>query len=217
MSEAEAPALPRVRPVGSDRHRLLVETAYDLLADKGLDGLTIRAVLSASGLARRAFYESFSGKDDLVLAVFAETLKLAAHYFEAQVSGIAGPLERLRFIVEAIVLGQDHLGGRPDAARDRRGAALSREHMRLAESHPEELHKALRPLIDLIARQLAAGMDAGMVRRAEPERMAVLVYNLVSTTVHTELLAAEGQAVDPARRRELAGDIWEFCRRAIIA
>lgn len=210
-------SLPRVSPKGSERRRKLVECAYDLLAEEGLDALTIRTVLERTGLARRAFYESFGGKDDLVLAVFEETLQLAASHYGVLVGDIAEPLGRLRFIVTAIVLGQGYLGQESDAPRDRRGAALSREHMRLAESHPAELQRALSPLLDLIARQLADGMASGAIRKADPARLAALVYNLVSTTVHTELLAAEGQGIDPVRRQELADDIWDFCRRAVAA
>lgn len=216
MASAET-TLPRVRPSGSERRRQLVECAYDLLAEGGLDALTIRTVLERTGLARRAFYESFGGKDDLVLAVFEETLHLAASHYGALVEEIATPLERVHFIVTAIVLGQGYLGQESDAPRDRRGAALSREHMRLAESHPAQLQRALSPLLDLIARHLADGMAQGTVRRADPGRLATLVYNLISTTVHTELLAAEGQMVDPDRRRDLASDLWDFCRRAIAA
>src|SRR5262249_51766424 len=69
---------------------------------------------------------------------------------------------------------------------NRRGAAMSRERLRLAEARPAELQAALEPLLDLIARELAAGMDAGCVRAAEPARLAALVYNLVSTTAHAE-------------------------------
>jgi hypothetical protein len=43
---------------------------------------------------------------------------------------------------------------------DRRGAAMSREHLRLAESRPNELQAALSPLITLITRQLSDGMTA---------------------------------------------------------
>jgi AcrR family transcriptional regulator len=196
---------------------LLIGAAYELLAEAGLDGLTIRAVLTRTGLARRAFYECFGGKDDLVLAVFEETLHLAATHFGAQVADMADPLGRLRFIVSAIVFGQGYPGDLSEGPRDRRGAAMSREHMRLAESHPAQLQRALRPLLGVLAAQLAAGMETGAVRRADPDRMAVLVYNLVATTVHTELLAAEEQDVDPVRRKGLMEDIWEFCRRAIIA
>ena len=94
---------------------------------------------------------------------------------------------------------------------------MSREHLRLAESRPNELQTALSPLMTLIARQLSDGMELGVVRHCAAGRLAALVYNLVSTTVHSELLAQETAQPDPARRAELAADIWEFCRRAIAA
>jgi len=215
MTDAVTVAIPRVRPTGSDRRRQLIDCAYDLLAEQGLDALTIRAVLDRTGLARRAFYESFGGKDDLVLAVFEETLELAANHYGQLTQGIADPVARLEFIVTAIVLGQGYAGDVPGAGSDRRGAALSREHMRLAESHPAQLQRALSPLLDLLSRHLAEGMATGAIRKADPDRMAALVYNLVSTTVHTELLAAEGQEVNLDRRKALASDIWDFCRQAI--
>lgn len=205
------------RPTGSDRRAQLLAAAYDLLAEEGLEGLTIRAVLNRTGLARRAFYDCFAGKDDLVLAVFESTLQLAAEHYGLLARDIAAPLERLRFIVLAIVQGQGYLGEVPDHPRDRRGAALSREHMRLAESHPAELQAALRPLLAMIARQLADGMADGSVRQADPDRLASFVYNLVSSTAHTEFIAAADGSLDPVRRKALAEDIWEFCRRALAA
>jgi len=60
-------------------------------------------------------------------------------------------------------------------------------------------------------------MKAGAVRIDDPERMATLMYNLVSTTVHAELPAHESARPDRAQRSRLATDIWEFCRRAIAA
>jgi AcrR family transcriptional regulator len=195
------------------RTRLILEAAYELLDEDGLEGLTIRAVLKRTGLARRAFYECFAEKDDLMLAVFTSAISLAASYYAQAMAGLANPLERLKLIVTSIVLERA-----PDAPRSmsgRRGAALSREHLRLAEARPADLQNALTPLIALMAQQLADGMAAGLVRRADPQRQAALVYNLVSTTVHAELLTQE--RTDRARRERLAEDIWEFCRRALSA
>jgi hypothetical protein len=124
---------------------------------------------------------------------------------------------RLKLIVTCIVLGQRNLQDAGRVASNRRGAAMSREHLRLAESRPDELQVALDPLITLIAEQLSSGMEAGLVRQGAPQRLAALLYNLVSTTVHTELLAHEGSRPDRARQTQLATDIWEFCRRAIAA
>ena len=50
-----------------------------------------------------------------------------------------------------------------------------------------------------------------------PALQAALIYNLVSTTVHTELLTDESAQPDQQRREKLAQEIWEFCRRAISA
>jgi AcrR family transcriptional regulator len=211
----------RVLKIGGDqileRSRRIVEAAYDLLNEEGLEGLTIRAVLEKTGLSRRAFYERFAGKDDLMLAVFEQTIRLAASHYRGQVAALADPLARLNLIVTGIVLGQSNWEDIGGGHGNRRGAAMSREHLRLAESRPDELQVALRPLITLISEQLSNGMEAGLVRDGAPQRLAALVYNLVSTTVHTELLAQEGARPDRARRTQLAADIWEFCRRAIAA
>src|SRR5579862_562914 len=208
----------RVLETGRDqileRSRRIVDAAYELLEEQGLDGLTIRAVLKKTGLSRRAFYERFEGKDDLVLAVFEHTIRRAANHLAELVRATTEPLERLRVIVTSIVFGSITLAGPQAAQSNRRGAALSREHLRLAESRPADLQAALSPLLALITQHLSDGMEAGVIRSDDPRRMAALVYNLVSTTVHTELLAQESARPDRAQRARLAADIWEFCRRA---
>ncbi|MDB5968984.1 MAG: TetR family transcriptional regulator [Hydrocarboniphaga sp.] len=199
-----------------ERSRRIVEAAYELLGEAGLEGLTIRAVLKKTGLSRRAFYERFAGKDELMLAVFERTIGMAAEHFGEQIKVLPDPLRRLELIVTHISLGT-RVSGSDNETSDRRGAAMSREHLRLAESHPAALQAALRPLLDLIAQQLSAGMAAGLVRHGAAPRLATLVYNLVSTTVHTELLSRETALPDPPGRLRQAADLWEFCRRAIAA
>ena len=50
--------------------------------------------------------------------------------------------------------------------------ALSREHLRLAESRPADLQATLTPLLAVITQHLSAGMEAGAIRRDDPRRMA---------------------------------------------
>lgn len=199
-----------------ERSRSIVAGAYALLDKEGLEGLTIRAVLDKTGLSRRAFYERFAGKDDLMLAVFEHTVRLAADHYRAQMATLTDPLARMELIVTCIVLGQSTLkeGG---GNTSRRGAAMSQEHLRLAQTRPDDLQAALDPLIALIAEQLSHGMEIGSVRVCAPQRLATFVYNLVATTVHTELLAQEARVRDRTRRLQLAADLWEFCRGAIAA
>lgn len=228
MTQPEAPVrweertANRVLEAGRDqilkRSRQIVDAAYDLLDEEGLEGLTIRAVLKRTGLSRRAFYERFADKDDLVLAVFEQTIARAASHYNEQVKALTDPLERLKLIILSIVLARSTLDtASSDRKSSRRGAAMSREHLRLAESRADDLQAALAPLVTLIAQQLADGMAAGSVRSGDPQRLATLVYNLVSTTVHTALLAEKSAQPDQAHQLQLANDIWEFCRRGIAA
>jgi AcrR family transcriptional regulator len=201
----------------AERSNAIVGAAYELMNEGGLEELTIRAVLKRTGLARRAFYERFAGKDDLVLAVFAQAMRYAADMFGELVAPLSDPVERLKAIIISIGRGS----GSPDepatTESSRMAAALSREHMRLAEARPEELNAALQPLFALIANQIADGIAAGKVREADPARLALFIYNLIATTVHTELISGEADEGAAARRERLADELWEFCYRAIAA
>ncbi|WP_317929691.1 helix-turn-helix domain-containing protein [Halioxenophilus sp. WMMB6] len=218
LSGWELRTIKRTQPQVKDEFlalsRAIVHAAYDLLEEKGLEGLTIRAVLTKTGLARRAFYEHFAGKDDLVLAVFEYTIQLAATLYSKQLQGIDNPLERLQWLVVSIVLGRGSLESGYQESVSRRGAAMSREQIRLAESRPEELKAALSPLVSLLEDQVRAAQTVGLVRSSDPTRMANMVYNLVATTVHTEL-TAEITRPNRVPRMQLAEELWEFCRRAI--
>jgi hypothetical protein len=132
-------------------------------------------------------------------------------------------MERLRLILTCLAQGKRSLDDADRGQSSRRAAAMSREHLRLAESRPGDLQVALSPLVGLISRQLDEGMKAGQVRDSDPQRLATLVYNLVSTTAHAKFLAQEVARPRRARRVQtaedvrLAKDIWDFCRRAIAA
>ncbi len=200
---------------GCNRTHMLLDAAADLLEEQGLEGLTIRAVLSRTGLARRAFYERFQGKDDLVLAVFESSLRAAARQFRDMTEASANPLEALEVIVKNLVIGQL---GRDSGSGYRRSAALSREHLRLAQMRPAELQSALAPLLDLLSGHVEDGIRRGLCRDTNAGMQAQLIYNLVSTTIHTLLLQEEeGEVANRADRQALADTIWEFCRGAIIA
>jgi AcrR family transcriptional regulator len=196
------------------RKQSIIAAANELLDEGGLEGLTIRAVLKRSGLARRAFYERFVSKDDLVLAVFETTLAESAAFFEEDVKALPSPIDKIQHIVLGLVLGaldnQSGLGMR-------RVSAIVREHMRLAQTRPAELERALRPLITVIADQISEGIRTGQLRDCDPVLQATLIYNLVATTIHPELLTGESGKRASDRRHQLADEIWEFCRRAIVA
>jgi len=205
----EQRSVSRVLEAGRERvlarSRRFVEAAAELIAGEGFEGLTLRAVLMRTGLSRRAFYERFDGKEDLVLAVFEQTLQDAVALYRRQLEPLDDPLERLRLVIESMVRGAQSDAG------IRHAVAMSREHLRLAKARPDDLQVAMAPLVDLLAEQLALGMERGVVRRADPQELAMLVNNLVAATIHTTLLTKGG------RRAGAAEALWEFCLRAVRA
>lgn len=198
----------------SDRSHQIIAAAYDLLQEHGVEGLTLRAVLKRTGLARRAFYERFPGKDDLVLAVFDHTLRLLSQHIASRAEELRDPLRTIEAFVFDLMLGVLLVGSE---AVDRRSAVLSREHLRLAEARPGDLQSALRPMLDILAEQIRLGIRQGQLRECDPDLQAAFIYSLASTTIHTELLLHHGDHPDVEHRRRLAAETWEFCRRAIIA
>ncbi len=191
------------------RSRKLVQAAGELIAEGGFEGLTLRAVLDRTHLSRRALYERFDGMDDLILAVFEQTMRDGAAKFRADMAGIDDPLERLRFLIETMVA-----SARSDSS-GRLMITLSREHLRLAEARPDDLERALEPLTTVIAEQLALGMERGVVRKADPLQLAKLVHSLVASTIHASLLSHVSGG--ETRAEDSAAVLWEFCLRAVRA
>jgi AcrR family transcriptional regulator len=189
------------------RSRRLVDAAMDILRRDGLERLTVQAVIDRAGLSLRAFYERFAGKDDLLLAVFEETMREAAAGIRAEIAAVADPLDRLALIVKGLF--------QRSRSRDvlEQSVPLSREHLRLAESRPDELRHAIEPLIGLLTEQVAAGMKAGVIREGDPRRLAILIHHLVTGQIHGVLLGTVGEHESERSGEEL----WEFCLRAIRA
>ena len=215
ISDASEPNDRATGPV--DRQSLVINAAYDLLDQGGLDSLTVRAVLKRTGLARRAFYESFEGKDDLVLALFRDTLSQAAAHFGGIARELDDPLASIRAIVLGIALTTDDPARDTSFPVDKRASAFSREHIRLAEARPQALQEALEPLLGLLSTLYAQGIATGQLRDGDPELQARLIYNLVATTVHTELIDDESSLGSRQEREVLAQSIWAFCEKAIVA
>jgi AcrR family transcriptional regulator len=194
----EERALDRVRQQALQRGHRVVKAAREIVSEGGLESLTLRAVLQKTGLARRAFYAHFGSMDDVLLALFEDTMAHGAARLREQLAGIDDPIVALEKLVRAIASGALSSSDRVY------NIAMTQQHIRLAEHRPDELHAAHAPMNDLIADVLRAGIRAGAVREADASRLAEIVHALISTEVHRNLYRG-------ADDTGWVDDLWEFC------
>jgi AcrR family transcriptional regulator len=194
------------------RRARLMAAALDLLAGRGWQATTVRAVCARAGLTPRYFYESFADLDELVLATFDEIAGAAAAVVLQSVT--AAPQDTrakaraaiaafVEFITEdprrARVLFIEAMGAEPLARRRfetvRVFAGLvaqqARTFYRLSDD-PD-------PLVELTALMLAGGLAESLLAWLDGT-LAVTHEELIEDC--TDLFVATGEAaVALARRR----------------
>jgi AcrR family transcriptional regulator len=149
---------PPVRPAappGAAAEARLVDAARELAGASGSAGFTVAQVASRAGTSLKAFYRTFAGKDDLLVALLATESAVGADVLRAMVA--AAPGDPLVAYVEGIF----ELATLPEALGYAR--VLVQEHRRLAERRPEELEAALAPLVELLAEIAGDARDARTV------------------------------------------------------
>jgi AcrR family transcriptional regulator len=178
----ERRSLDRVGRQALQRSHKVIRAARELVALGGLEAVTLRPLLEKSGLSRRAFYDRFRGMDDVLLALFEETMAQGAAALAKRIAKVEGAPARLEALVRAMASGAQ---GR---SRDRTYVlAMSSEHVRLAEQRPRDLLAATRPMSRLMAEILEAGMREGTIREADPERLADMLHAVVASEIHRSL------------------------------
>ena len=157
-----------------------VHAALALLEEEGSVEFTVQDVVQRSGGSLRRFYQLFSSKDDLVLALFEELITQLVEHIPATIQAGSPPLERLEICVRTLwdfVRGQDA----PPAKIVRSMAAL---HNQLAAARPDGMRLAWDPLRQLITGIIADGVADGSIRSdIEVEELSDLFFD-VSLAAH---------------------------------
>jgi AcrR family transcriptional regulator len=182
----------------------LVESARELVWDAGGPNFTVTQVVAGANTSLKSFYGCFASKDDLLVALFADDARRGAAALAAMVDTEADPLERLRIVVVGLFRFLTVDGRLPYAA------ALVREHLRLAESHPDQLRGVLQPFVGVFEDAVAAAQEAGAVRAGDARRDARTLFHLVLSHLHALICH---QIDEPPT--ELAEDLWAFCSAAL--
>jgi AcrR family transcriptional regulator len=201
-------SLHAARSRAEERVQRFLDTAFALIDEKGTTEFTIQEVIDRSRQSLRAFYQCFEGKDELLLALFEETVREALEDIRAEVATETDPLERLRACTIRL-----HEWCDPADAPRKRGAHNRRPIMEfsvhLVTTHPDRVRAALTPTSRLVIELVEAASAAGAVKAADPRHAAALIQQTVMCSWLGSRLARD------ARMRVTAEETWAFCLHGI--
>jgi AcrR family transcriptional regulator len=201
---AVARSLDAARSRAEERVQRFLDAAFELIDEKGSTEFTIQEVVERSKQSLRGFYEYFDGKDDIVLALFEETVREAIAEIRAAVDAESEPLARLRAF--AITL---HEWCDPTESPRKRGRhtrrPISEFSMHLAPNYADRVRAALRPQTRLLRELVTDAAEAGAINVTDVRRATVLVQQTVMYNWFGNRL------VETPERKVDAESTWAFC------
>jgi len=209
---AVARSLDSARLRAESRVQRFLDAAMELLSTGSGKDFTVQEVVERSGQSLRSFYQYFSGKHELLLALFEESVRATAELLRQEVGTEADPLERLhRFVVAYYRLCRPAEDGAADQGE--RPPIMAEFAQQLLTTHPKEAARAFAPLVALFEELLAAAVAADAVRddlQRGPVIGAVLeviMFNAFSATIGGSSLR-----LDDGRSAE---ELWKFVLHGI--
>jgi AcrR family transcriptional regulator len=193
LRSARAKAMSR-----SDR---FLEAATEILSETGRTDFTVQELIERSKTSLRSFYQHFSGKEELLLALFEEIITTSTSEWRAEIATLPDAVTSLRLLLDRIY----SQAARPGGGGINR--ALSVYHLQLAESRPAEYARVLSPLRDLILELVQRGVQEGAIRTdIDAETLAMIVMQTLVGAAHMHALGAQpsGTPIDSER-------LWDFC------
>ena len=175
---------------------------------------TVQEVVERSGQSLRSFYQYFGGKQELLLALFEESVRSTADFLQERLAEETDPLDRLhRFVVEYYRLCRP--AATPSTSIKAPARALAEFAQQLLTSEPAEAARAFVPLVSLFEEVLQDAEAAGVIRSGIPRHriagvvLEAIMFNAFSTTIGGPL--AESANLDPGE------ELWDLIFNGIAA
>jgi len=156
--------------VGSrETETAILEAARDLLAEGGLDALSMRAVAARVGLSATAIYHWFQGKEDLVDRVVQHGFQRSEAYMWKAIEDLpVGSLERVAALGEAYI----------------RFALENREYFKIIFAIQTPAPRQIEDVpgqggYRVLRQCVVEAMEAGNMRRAEPDLVVLFLWSVV--------------------------------------
>jgi AcrR family transcriptional regulator len=160
--QAIARSLDTARARAEKRVQRFLDAALELMSAAPDKEFTVQEVVEQSGQSLRSFYQHFTGKQELLLALFEDAIRSATEQLEALIAGDDDAVARLhRLVVEYYRMCRPSPSGKAAKALTSPMIEFAQE---LMTSQPAEASRAYVPLARLFERVLADAAVAGAVR-----------------------------------------------------
>jgi AcrR family transcriptional regulator len=193
-------SLRTARAKAMSRSDRFIATAMEILEETGRNDFTVQELVDRSHTSLRSFYQYFSGKDELLLAILEESIAQSVARWRERLEG-QDTLTALKTVVESIYGTQND----PSGGLNR---GLAPYHVGLSESHTNDYQRAIQPMARLIYELVGRGVEEGVIRDDVPldKLTTVFIQAVIGSALFTALSKSEKD------RRVDADTMWEFCR-----
>src|SRR5580658_11161049 len=195
------------RRMGATADRIL-DGALVSFGSRGYEATSLDALADGLGMRKQSILYWFSSKDVLLEALIDRSAAELAEALEASLARAGSGWAR----IEAVVRSVFRL-----AARRPELLGLVREVARLGPPPATQMTVALRPLVERASQFLRAQMDAGQMRRHDPDLLLLAIYStVIGMVTEVEVLRALGEeptARSLVRRR---ADVLALLRSALL-
>jgi AcrR family transcriptional regulator len=182
------------------RPKRFMKSALAILGETGRTDFTVLEVVERSKTSLRSFYQHFSTKDELLLALVDKIMTESTKKWREDTANLPATAA-LRLFIDRVAMPAE------STTQDKVNRGLTNFNDRLAEGMPAEYARVLAPVHDLIKDIIRRGIDEGSFRSdIDVDATAALIMQSALGAMRLRVLGAElnGTPVDPEH-------IYNFC------
>ncbi|MGV0792471.1 TetR/AcrR family transcriptional regulator [Mycolicibacterium sp. XJ1819] len=188
------------------RPKRFMKSALAILGETGRTDFTVLEVVERSKTSLRSFYQHFSTKDELLLALIDKIMSESSRRWREDTAGLPSTTA-LRVLVDRICTPAE------TTTQDRVNRGLTYYNDHLAETLPREYARVLSPLHELIKEIIQRGIAEGTFSAdLDVNATAALIMQTALGAMRLQVLGAELNGV-PIE----ADHIYRFCLGGLLA
>ena len=187
------------------RAKRFMKSALAILGETGRTDFTVLEVVERSKTSLRSFYQHFSTKDELLLALIDKIMSESTKKWREDTTGLESTAA-LRVLIDRICKPAE------SSTQDRVNRGLTDYNDHLAETLPREYARVLSPLHELIKDIINRGITEGTFRSGlDVSATAALIMQSALGAMRLQVLGAElnGVPID-------ADHIYDFCVGGLV-